>query len=340
MHAIFNSPGKMNLMNQMKGKIVLVTGSTNGIGKQTAIELAASGATVLIHARSFSEGTPVLELLRKDLPGASFDLFIADFEVQNEIDRMAAEIKSTYNRLDVLVNNAAVHMEERKLTVDTIEKTFSVNHLAPFLLTHLLLPLLKNSISPRIINVSSHAHYVAQFNIQNIQGEKSFNGIKVYCCSKLCNLLFTYALAEKLRNQNIVVNAVHPGMIRTGTDRKLFGECAGGTVEDGADTIAFLACSEEIKNVSGMYFMSRLPVQSSYHSYNKIYQRQLWKLSEQLTMIYNYDPAWAKHTIPFVTRLRADIIKIARFIIGKMKTKIAPARKATPFYYQKNARTL
>jgi short-subunit dehydrogenase len=103
-------------MNQMKGKIVLITGSTDGIGKQTAKELAVSGVTVIIHACSFLEGTPVLESLRKALPGASFDLFIADFEVQNEIERMVSEIKSTYTRLDVLINNVAVHMDERKLT--------------------------------------------------------------------------------------------------------------------------------------------------------------------------------------------------------------------------------
>ncbi|MET0636750.1 MAG: SDR family NAD(P)-dependent oxidoreductase [Chitinophagaceae bacterium] len=272
----------------MKDKIVLVTGSTSGIGMQVAIELAGRGATVLIHARTVIKGSETLEMLRQQLPAASFNVFISDFEKQHEIEQMAREIRLAYTRLDILVNNAAVYMERRGLTTDTIETTFAVNHLAPFLLTQLLLPLLQSSPFARIINVSSHTHYTAQFNVNNLQGELSYIGTKIYCCSKLCNLLFTYMLAEKLKDKNIMVNAVHPGFITTRLYKTLFGDFDSESLKDGADTIAFLASSDAVKNITGMYFMGRMPSKSSAISYKKRYQQQLWKMSEKLTMIRDY----------------------------------------------------
>ena len=282
-------------MQIMNGKIVLITGSSSGIGRQAAIELAGLGATVLVHACNAGIGKQLIESLRNEIPSGSFDLFIANFEVQDEIQRMAQEIKSTYSKLDVLVNNAAIYTEERKITRDTVEKMFAVNHLGSFLITHLLLPWLQKSGNPRIINVSSHAHYTAQFKLHNLQGEKTFNAVKRYSCTKLYNILFTYQLAAKLKDQNISVNALHPGFTNTEMYVKLFGEFDAGTLSDSADTIVYLASSAEVSHSTGLYYMSRLPVASSAFSYRKKYQRQLWKISERLTMVASLEPLTVRY---------------------------------------------
>jgi retinol dehydrogenase 12 len=273
-------------MNSMKGKIALVTGSADGIGKQTVVELAILGATVLLHARDAQKGQYLLEELQSEIPAARFDLFIADFELQMEVEQMAAEIKASYSKLDVLVNNAAMCQEEKEMSYDTIEKTFAVNHLAPFLLTHLLLPLLRNAPQPRVINLSSELHFFAKFDIRNLQGEKKYNGIDAYCCTKLCNLLFTYELAARLKNEpKITVNAVHPGMVATDLYLKLCTEVDRGIPEDAADTVIYLSSAQEAAHYTGEYFISRVPMQSSYNSYSGKYRRQLWELSEQLARI-------------------------------------------------------
>jgi len=294
-------------MNLMKGKIVLITGSTKGIGKQTAIELAALGATVIIHARTMAEGEPVIQQLQIAMPSASFDLFVADFEKQLEVKKMALEITAAYNRLDILINNAALYEEWRRLSADTIERTFAVNHMAPFLLTHLLMPLLKSAARARIINISSQAHYQAKFDLHNLQGEKEYDGVNMYRTSKLCNLLFTYYLADKLKHQHIMVNAVHPGMIETHLYRNAYTSFEPDLLQDAADTVVYLASSGDVDGISGEYFTNRLPIQSSYDSYTKRYQKRLWAVSEHLAGIQsnNYIPAPKKsgkiswHVKPF-----------------------------------------
>jgi len=282
-------------MHVMKNKIVLVTGSSSGIGKQAAIEFGALGATVLVHACTASKGREVMESLYKELPSGSFDLFVANFDDQEEIRRMAIEIKATYSKLDVLVNNAAIFLEERKLSRDTIEKMFAVNHLSSFLLTHLLLPWLQKSIHARIINISSHAHYTAVFERENLQGEKQFTGLKCYCATKLCNLLFTYYLSSILKNKNISVNALHPGFTNTGLYQKLFGEFDGNTLPETAGSIVYLASSLKLQHTTGLYFMGRQPIASSAASYKKKYQRQLWDLSERLTLVDTILPQPVRH---------------------------------------------
>jgi NAD(P)-dependent dehydrogenase (short-subunit alcohol dehydrogenase family) len=286
----------------MKGQIVLITGSASGIGRQAAIEMADLGATVILHARSLDKGAAAMEMVRRMVPGASVDLLIADLEVQDQIKQMACLIKSAYSRLDILVNNAEVQMEERKLTIDTIEKTFAVNHLAPFMLAHLLLPLLKSAPAARIINISSHAHYTARFNSRNLQGEQTFCGEKIYSSSKLCNLLFTYYLANKLKAENITVNAMHPGLRNYRSSGEMFEKILPEALRDGADTIIFLASSLEVKNMTGLYFTGRLPIPSSSCSCNRHNQRRLWEISERLTLIHVYDPSWHTPTVSLKTK--------------------------------------
>lgn len=324
-------------MNQLKGKIVLITGCIDGIGQQTAYELALGGAVILLHAREFAKGSAVLQSLRDKVPSASFDLFIANFEMRQEIEQMANDIKSVYSKIDVLINNEAVYLNERKLTGNTIEKMFAINHLAPFLLTHLFLPMLKNAGAARIINVSSHAHYIAKFDVRNLQGEKSFDGTKAFCNSKLCNLLFTYSLSDKLRGLPICVNAVHTGNYQPATNTMLFGQFSGQTDEDGADTIVFLACSDEAGKTSGLYYASRLPVQSSYISYSRKYQHQLWDASERLTIIGSYFPIQDSLTGTYCKPKRGGLKQTLKNVALKIKAIFAGAGSAGPFFYQENS---
>lgn len=198
-------------MNSLNGKTILITGASDFIGRHVALEFGKLGAIVLLHAHSLPLGLSLLNDLTSQLPAASFDLFIANPEFQSEIRQMAVDIKKAYSRLDVLINNSNELFDKRKLTWDTVEATFAVNHLAPFLLTHLILPLLKNSANAQVINVSSHAHYMSGFNTKNMQGEQYYNGKQLYCFTKLCNLLFTYYLADKLQKTPISVNAVCGG---------------------------------------------------------------------------------------------------------------------------------
>ncbi len=266
----------------MNNKVLLVTGSTDGIGKQIAIDLAQLGATVLIHARSFQRGEPVIKSLRREFPGANFDLFVANLEVQHEIEQMAKAIQQKYDCMHALINNAAIYMAQRCLSADEIEKTFAVNHLAPFLLTHLLLPLLKKKKGSRIINISSDFHYAARFDLHNLQGEKEYNSLNAYRNSKLCNILFTYELAERLRNDDLQVNALHPGLANTKLFRQFTLDGEPANPKDGADTPVFLASSGEVDGITGSYFSCRLPKRSSGTSYKKKLRKQLWIRSEKL----------------------------------------------------------
>lgn len=307
-------------MNEMKGKIVLITGCTDGVAKQTAYALAAAGAVILIHARDFTSGTAALRTLQDRLPHGFFDLFIGNFETQSEVEQLAKDIQFAYPKIDVLVNNETLYVEDRRLTGESIEKTFAVNHLAAFLLTHLLLPLLKNAGSAMVINVSSNAHFMARFDRNNLQGEKKFDGTAAFCSSKLCNLLFTYALAERLEGQHVYVNAVDTGFFVQGNPDHPISRLPGQADEEGADTIVFLATTAEVATASGMYFMSRMPVESSYASYNRRSQQQLWRISEQLAMIENYFPFAEKVALQGRTYGVKRLIKLVSNAMLKFKS--------------------
>ena len=300
-------------MLALNGKIVFITGCTGGIGKQTALELATAGATVLLHARSVTRGSEILNELKKLLPGGSFDLFVADLADVSQIESMALHVQYAYPRLDILVNNAATYSPAKLLNSSGIEMTFAVNHLASFYLTHLLLPLLRNSSNGKIINLGSHAHYTGRFNRLHLQGEQGYNGIHQYCNSKLHTLLFTYALASKLKETNITVNAVHPGMVKTKLYASLFPLLTADSLLDAVDTIVYLCTDEGTNHVSGQYFMSRMPLQSSYNSYCTKYQQQLWKYSEQLLHLqgseYQITESEKKWSFNFVFQYVLSLLK-------------------------------
>src|SRR5687768_6952035 len=199
----------------MNGKICLVTGGTNGIGKSTALELARMGATVVIVGRDAQKTSQVVEEIRAASGNKNVDSLLADLSSQQEVRRLANEFKSKYSHLHVLLNNAGGFFMRRQLSVDGIEMTFALNHLAYFLLTNLLLDTMKASSPARIINVSSDAHAGGKIAFDNLEGEREYSA-STYGNSKLANILFTVELSRRLEGTGVTVNALHPGFVSTG----------------------------------------------------------------------------------------------------------------------------
>jgi NAD(P)-dependent dehydrogenase (short-subunit alcohol dehydrogenase family) len=267
----------------MKGKTVLVTGSTDGIGKATALGLAQMGANVLLHGRDPEKGHRVREEIARTTGSDQIDLFIADLASQRQVRKLAAEVVERHERLHVLINNAGTFQAERRLTEDGLETSFAVNYLAPFLLTYELLRLLEKSSPSRIINVASIAHLNAKVDWNNLQGERWYDGFEAYALSKLGIVLLTYELAERLKGSAVTANCLHPGVIKTKLLRAGFGDYPGSPPEKGARTSIYLASSPDVKGISGEYFVECRPAKSSPLSYNRDLQELFWKLAETLT---------------------------------------------------------
>ncbi|WP_020504371.1 SDR family NAD(P)-dependent oxidoreductase [Lamprocystis purpurea] len=277
----------------MLGKTVLVTGATRGIGRVTAIELARLGATVVAIGRSEKRGKELVEGSEvQEMPGA-IHFIAADLSSQAETRRLADDFMQRASRLDVLVNNAGGFFDQRQLTVDGIEMTFAVNHLAYFLLTNLLLPALRGSVPSRVVNVASHAHYTAQLNLNDLQALRHYDPLGAYADAKLANLLFTYALASRLEGTGVTVNAVHPGFIATDVGTRIRDHLPWAarerisrsevSIEQGAETMIYLASAPEVESANGMYFDKCRPVQSSPLSYDANWAEYLWQTCAQLT---------------------------------------------------------
>jgi NAD(P)-dependent dehydrogenase (short-subunit alcohol dehydrogenase family) len=274
----------------LKGKTVLLTGATYGIGKATAFAIAQAGATLVIVARDPQKGKDTVEELKARTGNQSIHLLMADLSRQADVRKLAKEFLETYPRLDVLVNNAGVMLGKRTVTADGLETMFAVNHLAPFLLTNLLLDRLKASAPSRIVGTASTAHKGAVLEFDNLNGEKHFSGYSFYGRSKLANILFTYALARRLNGTQVTANCFHPGVVRT----HLFNSGAGTrfffvvawpfltTPEKAAKTALYLASSPEVAGVSGKYFYKSHEVASSSVSHDVEVQEKLWKASEEL----------------------------------------------------------
>ncbi len=272
----------------MKGKICLVTGANSGIGFETAKALARMGARVGLICRTPAKCEDAKSAILQAVPSAELDGFTADLSSQAEIRRVAADIKRTYPKIDVLINNAGIVENTFKRSVDGIEMTFAVNHLAYFLLTNLLLEPIKAAAPSRIINVSSAAHFGARMDFDNLQGEKGYNGWRAYSQSKLANILFTYELARRLAGTGVTVNCLHPGVIGTKLFRNLgiINTLAGiflASPEKGAETSVYLASSPEVEGVTGKYFDNKRAVPSSSASYNEADAKRLWQISAELT---------------------------------------------------------
>lgn len=282
----------------MKGRICLVTGANSGIGKVTAMELARKGARVVMVCRNITKGKRVQQKNIEKTGNGQIDLLIADLRSQASIRSMVEEFKSKYNQLHVLVNNAGTLQSKRTETEDGLETTFGVNHIGNFLLTTLLLDVLKASAPARIINVSSGVHKGATIDLDDLQTiNKRYKSFQVYGMSKLANILFTYELHHRLRKKgitNVTVNAVHPGFVRTNLGRDgggfflkfifayLIRPLIAISPNKGAETSVYLASSPEVENISGKYFSKKQEQPSSEISYDRDLQKRLWEVSEEL----------------------------------------------------------
>ena len=275
----------------MKDKICLITGATDGIGKETARCLGKQNAQLILVGRNPEKGEKVQKKLIAITGNDQIDIMTADLSNMNAIQKLSAEIHKKYNKLNVLINNAGAFFSKREITDDGFEKTFALNHLGYFLLTKLLLDLIKKSTDARIVNVSSRAHAGSIINFDDLHGEKDFSGWNAYKQSKLMNIMFTYKLAELLQNTQITVNTLHPGFVRTrfgdnndgmvGTGLKLAKMIGAISIKKGAKTSVFLASSPTVNGVTGKYFIKCKPEKSSAASYNKSDIDRLWKTTEQ-----------------------------------------------------------
>jgi NAD(P)-dependent dehydrogenase (short-subunit alcohol dehydrogenase family) len=280
----------------MQGKVCLVTGSSSGIGKVTARELARMGATVVMVCRNRTKGEAVQAEIKEASGNEQVDLIVADLSSLADVSRAASEFKQKYSQLHVLINNAGGVNAERKETPDGLEYTFATNYLAPFLLTELLLDVLKVSAPARIVNVSSSGHTAGTIDFADLQGERRYSATKAYTQSKLAQIYYTYELADRLEGTGVTVNALHPGMVASNFNDGLTGfmhfigaliyATMGISVEKGAQTTLYLATSPEVKGVSGKYFSNSKETRSSGRSHDMAVRKRLWQVSEELIRPY------------------------------------------------------
>lgn len=270
---------------RMEGKVCLITGATAGIGRAAAVELGRLGATVVLAARNAARGEEVRNAIAS--VGGSAEVLLADLSSLRQARALAGEFAERFDRLNVLINNAAVYTRTRTLTREGLELQLTVNHLAPFLLTNLLLPSLRRGAPSRIVTVSSEAHKRVSIDWEDLGGQLHYNGLRAYSQSKLANLLFTLELSRRLDRNRITANAVHPGVVGT---ELLFGGWAPlrllrpflRTPEQGASTLVYLAASPEVDAVSGRYFKDCRIIEPSRRARDPEAAERLWKVSEQL----------------------------------------------------------
>jgi retinol dehydrogenase 14 len=271
----------------LKGRVTIVTGANAGMGRQISLQLAEAGATVVMVCRNPERGQIALADVRSQSGSDTVDLLLADMSSQQSVRALAQEFESKYDRLDVLVNNVGVTLSRRTETVDGIETVFATNHLGPFLLTNLLLPVLQASAPSRIITVSSGAQAMARLNLDDPQSRNGYSGIRVYNQTKLFNLLFTYELARRLQGTGVTANAVEPGFVKTNMKVpfpfSLFSFMRS-SVEKGAWASVHAATSPALDGVSGEFFNHRgKAIRSSKASYDQEAGGRLWQLSAELT---------------------------------------------------------
>ncbi len=258
-------------------KSVLVTGATDGIGKQTALEMAQKNYQVIVHGRDRLRIDTAVEEIRDKSGNGEIEGVLCDFSSLDQVKRLSDDLHSRIEVLHVMINNAGVWRRDYVLSKDGFEMTFVVNHLAPFLLTNLLIDLLARETQSRIINVSSMIH-AGEIDFDDLQMKESYSGLKAYSLSKLCNILFTYKLADDLKKTGMTVNCLHPGVIGTKLLHTNWGG-GGAPVSEGAKTPVYLATSSEVKGETGLYFVDRKAVKSAPVTYDREAQEKLWSIS-------------------------------------------------------------
>lgn len=284
----------MDMQTKMQGKVVLITGATNGIGKATALGLARLGATTVIVGRSRAKTEAVVREIKDMTNHPQVDMLLADLSSLAEVRRVVDEFTQKYRQLHVLINNAGALFGQPQVSVDGYKMSLALNHLSPFLLTTLLLPVFTASAPARIVTVSLDTHTLRPLNLDDVQHETSYplGDWHAYGQSKLMNVLFTYALADRLRGSGVTANVLHPGAVATGIGTNsrwwqriiftwVFPRWAQ-TPAQGAQTSIYLAASPQVAGVSGKHFVQCQAVASSPASYNVGAQQQLWRVSEEL----------------------------------------------------------
>ena len=278
-------------VSSMGGSTALITGGTAGIGRATALGLARMGANVAITGRDAARAEDTAREIRSTT-GVQVDVFLVDHSAQGEVRRLADEVLRRLPRIDVLVNNVGGYWNTRHVTVDGIERTFAVNHLAPFLLTDLLLRRLRESRHGQVVTVASHAHAQGRIDFDDLQGASSYSGARAYNQSKLASILFTYELARRLRGSTVTANAVHPGVVSTsfgaedpGMTQRLLVPVLRPfmkSADRGAATSIHVASDPKLRGVSGRYFANSRPRTSSARSRDEHVAARLWDASADL----------------------------------------------------------
>jgi retinol dehydrogenase 14 len=282
----------MDAAASMTGKTVLVTGGTGGIGKAAATALALMGARVGITGRDRERAALAAAEISLVSSNPAVDVFVADMSSQAEVRRLADQVLAAYPRLDVLLNNVGGFWAHRHVTADGLERTFALNHLAPFLLTSLLLERLKTSAPARVVTVSSGAQSMGRIDFDDLMGEGTYSGQRAYNQSKLANVMFTYELAKLLQGTGVTATVLHPGVTSTGFGAEDTARGWGPIIavmrpfmkkpEQGAETSVFLASSPEAEGLTGQYFAGRTPKESHKASYDKAITARLWQVSADL----------------------------------------------------------
>ncbi|MBI5670961.1 MAG: SDR family oxidoreductase [Chloroflexi bacterium] len=281
-------------MTAMTGKVTLVTGANSGLGKATALGLAKLGARVVMVCRSRERGEAARQEIIAGSGNPAVDLLLADLSSQAAVRQLAQDFKATYPRLDVLVNNAGGVFMSRSVSADGIEYSLAFNHLASFLLTHLLLDVLKASAPARIVNVTTRLGNTVAINFDDLQFEKRpYNGLRAYSETKLANILFTYKLARQLQGTGVTVNCVHPGVFKSnfGSEgmpamMRVLGALFRpfmAEAEQAAQRVLYVVTAPELEGVSGKYFGNRQELTSPQQSYDEAAQERLWQVSTALT---------------------------------------------------------
>lgn len=280
----------------MTQKIALITGANSGLGKATAVALARQDYQIIMVSRSRERGEAAQAEIKSASSNPQIDLLLADLSSQAEVRKLADQVLTRWDRLDLLINNAGTSFYERKLTKDGIEATFAVNHLAGFLLTHLLLDRLKASAPSRIVNVASRVNVTVDLDDPQFERRK-FGSLRAYAETKVCVIMFTYGLAARMQDTGVTVNCVHPGVFRSNlgvTDSRgsepwlmrvilAMGQPFLNSAEKAASRVVHLATAPEFDRTNGKYYGDKVELQSPPQTYDKVAIEKLWALSSRLT---------------------------------------------------------
>jgi NAD(P)-dependent dehydrogenase (short-subunit alcohol dehydrogenase family) len=277
----------------MPNKVFVLTGATSGIGKALAMDLAKTGETLVIVAREAGRGSAALQEITLATQNRNIDLQLCDLSILSSVRNLAEVLKSRYEKIDVLINNASVYRRKRVVTMDGYEEMFAANHLGPFLLTNLLLETLQAAVqsngSARIVNITAPS--TVPLNFDDLHGERKFNSLTTFGATKMANLLFTFELARRLENTGIVVNAIHPGLARSGLMRegnvlmRLFTRVASSPPEKVTGPILQAAVAPEFEEMTGKFLHNGKEIEVPAYARDRTAQQRLWEISESLTQL-------------------------------------------------------